>query len=155
MSTPDERTRRNALAFLDAFAHAAGVEGPRPMGYLAISNLQLLGLKLGQGKEAIAGLSPVEKRDQINAFIWLLCAPLPAVSRALRAYDRALTAGRTQPEAFEDLMIDTIEPWIATIGTEALERALATIDTLEDIDAAAVTAQPPPDAKTERTDPNS
>jgi hypothetical protein len=150
-----DRTRKNALAFLDAFAHSTGADRPRPLNYLAISNMQLLGIKLGGGKEALAGLGRLELRDQVNAFIWLQCAPLPLVSRGIRRHEKLLAAHEGDAQtAFEDFMVEVVEPWIATVPAESLEHALDQLTKLDEIDAASVTAEPPADLKPDRPDPN-
>lgn len=135
----DARHRKNALAFLDAFASAVG-EKPRPLGYLTISNMRLLGLKIGDSA-ALALLTPMQRRDQIHALLWIFCAPLAEVSRGLRAHERLLAAA--PDSAFEEFTIAHVEPWLAGIDPEKLEHGFSLLAQMDEIDAASVTAEPP------------
>jgi len=148
------RHRKNALSFLDAVAHAKGAPRLGPIGYLQLSNMQLLGLKIGGGQQAIATLTPLQQRDQIHAFMWLQIAPLDQVSRGIRQHERLRTELGDDDAAFVEFMVQVVEPWLADVPVEAIEQAMAQLDTLDEIDAASVVARPPADATPEAADPN-
>lgn len=147
-----ERSRKNALAFLETLV-SPGSFTIRPIGYLTISNIQLLGLNFGGGKKGNDGeplpLTPAEQRRQrrqrrhVHAFLFLQAAPLPEVSRAIRAHEKLLDAETPAEDAFDAFMAGHVDPWLAVIPPEGIAAAYEQLAQLDEIDAAVVTAAPP------------
>lgn len=143
----DERSRKNALAFLDTLVTPGGFHF-RPFSYGTLNNLRLLGMSLGQGKEAVAKLTPAQQRDEMHAYLFLQAAPLPIVAAAVRSHSAALGDGAAQPaQAFEKFMVTHVEPWLAEIPAEGIEAAFAQLAELGETGAAIVAADPPADTK--------
>lgn len=149
---PDSREEKNSLAFLDYLAGAGGYQ-LRPPSYYTLETMHLLELALIAGKEAWAALDPDAQRDEIHAYLFIQAAPLPAVARAVRAFRKAR---RTQPrpELWEDWVCEHLEPFLATLAPEHKAALEDQLEALDEIDAARVSASPPPGGKSERTDPN-
>lgn len=150
---PGSREEKNALAFLD---HLAGVGGHklRPVSYLTLEQVALLELRLAGGDEARATLDANGLQDEIHTYLFLQAAPLPVVSRAVRAF-RRLRAGKARAEAFEEFIVEHVEPFLATLAPEDKADLAASLESLDQIGAAQVTPVPPPGQKREHPDPNS
>jgi hypothetical protein len=153
--TPEQRSKKNALAFLDHLAGAAGYEA-RPAGLLTLQQVELLGLKFSAADRA--ALSRQEAFDQINVYFFLQTAPLKQVARAVRAFCRA-EENTGRQAAWDDLLCDHVEPFLASELSPEMEVEMnEQLDQLGEVVAAQVDAQPPPSSgasRREHLDPNS
>ena len=148
---PADRQRKNALAFLENLVTPGGFE-IRPLGYLTVLQIKLLGLRFGAEKkdDAEPGSVPM---DPVHAFLFIQAAPLPRVTRAVRAHSKWLKT-MSPEDALEEFLVEYVEPWLAEIPPEGIEAAFEQLSQLDEIDAAAITAEPPPGSKAEPPDPN-
>lgn len=149
---PGSREESQALAFLGLLANCGGHK-LRPPSYLTLQNIQLLEMRIGSGKAARAAMEPDELRDEVNVYLFLQAAPGPAVERALRAFRRNR---KTKPrdEAWEDFMCEAVAPFLGTLTPEIRADLEEQLDTLGEIPANTVNAEPPPGQKASRPDPN-
>jgi hypothetical protein len=153
MSTTPDRATQNALSFVDTILAAGGFR-LRPLSYALINHLRLLEMQLGAGKEAMDALTGEQKLDQIHAFLYIQAGPLPEVARAVRAYVKARSSGTDQATAWEDWLINHVDPFLTQIPPDGIAAAMEQIEQLGEVDAAIVTAEPPAHHKPERQDPN-
>jgi hypothetical protein len=145
--TPSDRARKNGLSFLETLVSPGGFT-IRPLGYLTVVNIQLLGLQFGTADKS----APVPM-DHVHAFLFIQAAPLTRVSRAIRAHSKLLAT--TPPEeAFEEFLVTHVEPWLAEIPPDGIAAAFEQLSQLDEIDAAAIVASPPPGQKSDPPDPN-
>lgn len=149
--TDPKRERKNALAFLQTLVSPGGFK-IRPIGYLTIANIQLLGLDFG-GKRGDDGkpreLTKQEiriRKDHVHAFLFIQAADLSHVARAIRAHEKLLDDVE-QEEAFDRFIVEWVTPWLADIPPEGISAAYEQLGQLDEIDAAVVTATPPADQK--------
>lgn len=148
---PGSRAEKNSLAFLD---HLAGVGGYtlRPPGYLTLEQVGLLELRLVRGKDEYEALSASEKLDEIHAYLFVQAAPLPTVSRAVRSFRKA-RAALPRDEAFEEFMVNHVEPFLATLTPDIKAELKEQLGQLDEIEAARVDAEPPPGPATRTIEP--
>lgn len=152
---PNERQRevKNALAFLDHIGEVTGRK-LRPASIYTLANMQLLNLvQIGEDKKVVHNKA-VLASDIADVYLFLHAAPERVVSRAVRSYVRAASAGAA--EALEDFICDHVAPFLMTLSPEVLEELTEELDKSDEIAAAQVHATPPKrTGKEEPPDPNS
>ena len=153
------RESKNALAFLDSIVSAGGFP-LRPPGYFTVNAMRTLDMRLGKGKDACADLSASAMSEQVHAFLFIQAAPLEAVSRGIRFYERLVSprgdaAPLSPDDAWDEFMIKFVDPFLAQIPPEGIAAAYEQLGTLDEADAAVVDASPPAEQRRERPDPNS
>jgi len=149
---PGSREEKLALSFLD---HLAGIGGHklRPVSYLTLEQVGLLELNLARGDEGRAALDPNALQDEIHTYLFLQAAPLPDVSRAVRKFRRE-RATKDRAEAFEDFVVNYVEPFLATLAPEEKAELAESLEGLDQVVAAQIVPAPPPGQKRETPDPN-
>src|ERR1051325_3903490 len=150
---PDSREEKNALAFLDYVAGSSGYK-LRPASYYTIETMKLLELALIAGKAAWMALDPDAMRDEVHTYLFIQAAPAPRVSRAVRTY-RRWRREKAREEIWEEWMCLFVEPFLADLTPEVRAEFEEQLETLDEIDAARVSADPPAGGRRERPDPNS
>jgi hypothetical protein len=150
--TPEERTQKNALSFLDTVLSAGNFKPPPALLSSSSIIFRLLEMKLGTG-EAMEPSPSMQKLDQVHAFLFIQAAPAPRC-RPRRARVRQAREGEGQAAAWEDWLINHVDPFLTQIPPEGIAAAMEQIEQLGEVDAAIVTAEPPAHHKPERQDPN-
>ncbi len=155
-----DRREQNSLAFLDV-----GQLGTlRPVSYWTLETLRLLDL-MGEGAREYSTLDADGKRDWRHVFLFVQSAPVPSVARAVRRYvaEKKLPPPVTSHQspvtsasaAWENFVCGHVEPHLATLGAEARESLVEQLDTLGELAATKIDAEPPSAGRRERPPPNS
>ena len=149
---PGSREEKNALSFFDFLATSGGGT-LRPINRKTVQDMQLLELAMARGTKEWRQLSPDRMQDELDVFFFIHVADLQIVSRAIRKFRSDL---QTHPraEAFEDLMIHYVEPFLRSLTIDQRETLKEQLDSLDRLAAAQVTAAAPTGQKQERPDPN-
>ena len=151
---PASREEKNALAFFNYLATSAGGV-LRPINRKTVQDMQLLELSMSHGTLEWKQLSPDRMQDELDVFFFLHVADLRVVTLAIRQFRRALQS-TPRETAFEELMVQYVEPFLRSLTHDQKETLIEQFETLDRIAAAQVTAAPPSgQSSQERPDPNS
>jgi hypothetical protein len=147
------REVKNALAFLDHIGEVTGRK-LRPTSIYSLTAMQLLGLvKMGEDGK-ITHNTAMLKRDISDTYLFIHAAPERAVSKAVRSYERAATAG--DADAWENFIGDHVAPFLMSLTPDLVTELEEELSKADEITAAQVHASPPKrTGKEETPDPNS
>lgn len=155
--SPEQRDKRNALAFLSAFGKSCGRQVRLPNYYTlnCMKLLDMVSVEDGPGPGITLRNDRLSASDLTSAYMFIHAAPPPDVERAVRAYQREQSA-ITPADAWDNFMADHVAPFMASLTPEELTQLEQNLESLEEIEAARVDATPPtPVGKPEIPDPNS